>query len=111
MPRAPPAGLPLLLFFRRGQLKRGGRLAAPLFGFGFEALYGLVGHVATAEGGGMDAGTVKVGAAGRNQVVLVGECKQGLLVLLSVGAVVGFQADQADSAQAWKPVAQLFQAR
>src|SRR5579875_1416477 len=107
MPRAPPAGLPLLLFFRCGQPKGRRGFAASLFGFGFEALYGLVGNVATAERSGMNAGTVKVGAAGRNQVVLVGECEQGLLVLLSVGAVVGFQANQADGTQAWKPVAQL----
>src|SRR5579884_3691035 len=105
-----PSPLLLLLLHRRRQFESGWSFAASLGGGGFEALDGFVGDRATAEGSGMDTGAVKIGAAGGNQAVFVGEGAQGALVLWRVGAGVGFQADHACRDEAREPVAQLREA-
>src|SRR5579883_2278478 len=111
--RSPGAyGFPdqLLLLHGRWQLESGWSFAALPGGGGFEALDGFVGDGATAEGGGMDAGTVKIGAAGSDQAVFIGEGAQGAFVLRRVGAVVGFQANHTSRDEAGQPVAQFGEA-
>src|SRR5260370_36468725 len=82
----------LLLLNGRGQFKGGRRLAPAFGGLCFEASDGFIGHIATAQGGWVNARAVKVAAAGGDEMVFVRQGAQRLFLLPGVRAIVGFES-------------------
>src|SRR2546421_7463212 len=59
----------------------------------------------------MNAGAMKVAAAGWNEMILIGKRAQSLHLLVCVGAIVGLQAKHTSFTQSGQPFTELFKAR